>query len=144
MVRLLKVSNIGCYYPIHRFKIDNNLYDQATLTVAFLCLYAHGCAVLSVYNDLNVRFIKGEAMENLNITDRQKQVLQCAIDAKNQGKRPFTRGIWRRMKDKGFDVTERQCSYDLGVLIRTKGSGLFSAKFGSRPTVWIYEEPKDE
>lgn len=75
----------------------------------------------------------------MSLSERQKQVLQCVIDAKNEKKRPFTRGIVKRMIDKGHQITEKQCAYDLGVIIRTKDSGVISAKFGSNPTCWIYE-----
>lgn len=107
MVRLLKVSNIGCYYPIHRFKIDNNFYDKATLTVAFLCLSAHGCAVLSVYNDLNVRFIKGEAMTEKSLvinpfdllTDQQKKLVTSFLESGDKTKAKKDAGLQYSGKD---------------------------------------------
>jgi len=77
---------------------------------------------------------------NSNLTDRQNQVLQCVKDAKAQGKRPYTKGVVNRMKAKGHDITERQCSYDLSVIIRTKGTGVISMRLGSKPTLWIYDE----
>lgn len=77
---------------------------------------------------------------NLNLTERQNQVLQCVKDAKAQGKKPYTRGVVNRMIAKGNHITERQCSYDLSVIIRTKGTGVISIKMGSRPTLWIYDE----
>jgi len=77
---------------------------------------------------------------NLNLTERQSQVLQCVKDAKAQGKRPYTRGVMRRMIEKGNHITERQCSYDLSVIIRTKGTGVISMRIGSKPTLWIYDE----
>ncbi len=40
------------------------------------------------------------------------------------------------------DITEKQCAYDLGVIIRTKGTGVYSMKFDSDPKLWIYEELK--
>ena len=46
------------------------------------------------------------------------------------------------MNSKGYDITEKQCAYDLGVIIRTKGTGVYSVKFDSDPKLWIYEEPK--
>ncbi|WP_417212082.1 hypothetical protein [Acinetobacter venetianus] len=76
----------------------------------------------------------------MRLSERQKQVLQCVIDAKNEKKRPFTRGVVKRMNDKGHEITEKQCAYDLGVIIRTEGTGVISAKFGSNPTCWIYDE----
>ena len=81
-------------------------------------------------------------MENLNLSDRQKLVLQCVIDAANEKKQPFTRGVVHRMKIKGHEITERQCAYDLGVIIRTNGTGVFSLSFDNGPKVWIYELPK--
>lgn len=83
-------------------------------------------------------------IEKLDLSERQKRVLQCVIDAKNQGKRPYTRGVTKRMLDKGFEITERQCAYDLGVIVNTTGTGVFSMCLGSRPTCWIYEERKDD
>ncbi|WP_336022271.1 hypothetical protein [Acinetobacter lwoffii] len=76
----------------------------------------------------------------LDLTDRQYQVLQCVKDAKAQGKRPYTKGVVNRMRAKGYDITERQCSYDLSVIIRTKGTGVISMRLGSKPTLWIYDE----
>ena len=64
------------------------------------------------------------------------------IDAANENKRPYTGGVVRRMNSKGYDITEKQCAYDLGVIIRTKGTGVYSVKFDSDPKLWIYEEPK--
>lgn len=78
------------------------------------------------------------------LSERQKNVLQCVIDAKKEGKRPFTFGVFKRMVAKGHDITEKQCAYDLGVIIRTKGTGVISAKLGSNPTCWIYDEKTAE
>ncbi|WP_180162914.1 hypothetical protein [Acinetobacter sp. YH12069] len=75
-----------------------------------------------------------------NLTERQSHVLQCVKDAKAQGKRPYTKGVVARMNAKGHDITERQCAHDLGVLIRTKGTGVIGMRLGSRPTLWIYDE----
>lgn len=80
----------------------------------------------------------------LNLSDRQKQVLQCVIEASKESKKTYTSNIVRRMAAKGHEITEKQCAYDLGVIIRTKGTGVFSVKFDSNPKVWIYEEPKVE
>ncbi|WP_171495315.1 hypothetical protein [Acinetobacter colistiniresistens] len=80
----------------------------------------------------------------MNLSERQKNVLQCVIDAKNEGKRPFTRGVHNRMIAKGYEITERQCAYDLGVIINTKGTGVISMKLGNRPTCWIYSKPSEE
>lgn len=46
------------------------------------------------------------------------------------------------MKSKGYEITEKQCAYDLGVIIRTKGTCVYSVKFDGDPKLWIYEEPK--
>lgn len=73
------------------------------------------------------------------LTARQQQVLQCVKDAKSEGKRPYTRGVWSRMKAKGFDVTERQCSYDLSVIVRAPGTNVVSVRYNSGRTIWIYE-----
>ena len=81
-------------------------------------------------------------MENLNLSDRQKLVLQCVIDASTERKRPFTKGIVLRMKNKGHFISEKQCAYDLGVIIRTKGTNVISLKMGGYPAIWIYELPK--
>lgn len=81
-------------------------------------------------------------IQTLNLSVRQKLVLQCVIDAANENKRPYTCGVVGRMKSKGYEITEKQCAYDLGVIIRTKGTGVYSVKFDSDPKLWIYEEPK--
>ncbi|MFW1643087.1 hypothetical protein [Acinetobacter guillouiae] len=81
-------------------------------------------------------------MENLKLSDRQKLVLQCVIDAENENKQPFTGGVVRRMKAKGHEITEKQCAYDLGVIIRTKDTHVYSMKFDNNPKLWIYEAPK--
>ncbi|WP_234623677.1 hypothetical protein [Acinetobacter guillouiae] len=85
-------------------------------------------------------------MENqsLNLSVRQKLVLQCVIDAAKENKQPFTTGIVLRMQKKGHQITEKQCAYDLGVIIRTKGTGVYSMKFDNNPKLWIYEAPKNE
>ncbi|ATO20638.1 hypothetical protein BS636_13620 [Acinetobacter sp. LoGeW2-3] len=76
----------------------------------------------------------------LDLTDRQNQVLQCVIDAKQQKKRPYTKGVVSRMQEKGFQITERQCAYDLSVLARTKGTGIIGMRWGGGRTLWIYDE----
>lgn len=80
-------------------------------------------------------------IEDLNLSVRQKLVLQCVVDAANEGKRPYTKGVVNRMLLKGYEITERQCAYDLGVIINTHGSHTFSVRYGSKPTLWIYEAP---
>lgn len=40
-------------------------------------------------------------IQSLNLSDRQKLVLQCVIDAAIENKQPFTGGVVRRMKAKG-------------------------------------------
>lgn len=85
-------------------------------------------------------------MENqsLNLSFRQKLVLQCVIDAAKENKQPYTNGVVMRMQKKGHQITEKQCAYDLGVIIRTKGTGVYSMKFDNNPKLWIYEAPKNE
>lgn len=78
---------------------------------------------------------------SLNLSERQLQVLQCVKDAKAEGKRPYTRGVVNRMKTKGFEISDRQAAYDLGVIINTDGTGVYSVRYGSGKTLWIYEEP---
>lgn len=77
---------------------------------------------------------------NSNLTERQNQVLQCVKDAKTQGKKPYTKGVVNRMIAKGNHITDRQCSYDLSVIIRTKGTGVIGMRYGGKPTLWIYDE----
>ncbi len=79
---------------------------------------------------------------SLNLSDRQKAVLETVIEINKEGQQPYTWQVARRMGTKGHQITEKQCGYDLSVIIRTKGSGVFSVKFDSNPKVWIYEEPK--
>ena len=83
-------------------------------------------------------------IQSLNLSDRQKLVLQCVIDAAKENKQPFTTGVVMRMQKKGHQISEKQCAYDLGVIIRTKGTGVYSMKFDNNPKLWIYEAPKDE
>ncbi|HRA29285.1 MAG TPA: hypothetical protein PLT61_06995 [Acinetobacter johnsonii] len=79
---------------------------------------------------------------SLNLSERQQQVLQCVKDAKAENKLPYTAGVVNRMQKKGHAITEKQCAYDLGVIIRTKGTGVLSFKADSARTVWIYEEKR--
>lgn len=79
---------------------------------------------------------------SLHLSERQQKVLQCVKDAKAQGKRPYTKGVVSRMLAKGYEITERQCAYDLGVIINTEGTGVFSVRYGSGRTLWIYEAPE--
>ena len=79
-----------------------------------------------------------------SLSERQKNVLQCVKDAKAQGKRPYTKGIVSRMLAKGYEITERQCAYDLGVIINTEGTGVFSVRYGSGRTLWIYEAKEEK
>ena len=88
--------------------------------------------------------VNGGKLAKLNLTKRQQQVLQCVIDASLEGARPYTWHIVKRMAKKGHEITEKQCSYDLGVIIRTKGTGVYSMKCDNRPKLWIYEAPKTE
>lgn len=83
-------------------------------------------------------------LSTLNLTTRQQHVLQCVMDASLDGIRPYTWHIVKRMSAKGYEITEKQCSYDLGVIIRTKGTGVYSMKCDNRPKLWIYEAPKVE
>ena len=46
------------------------------------------------------------------------------------------------MLAKGYEITERQCAYDLGVIINTEGTGVFSVRYGAGRTLWIYEAPE--
>jgi hypothetical protein len=46
------------------------------------------------------------------------------------------------MKAKGHEITEKQCAYDLAVIIRTKDTHVHSMKFDNNPKLWIYEAPK--
>lgn len=76
----------------------------------------------------------------MGLTTRQELVLQCVIDAKNEGRRPYTAGILSRMKAKGHDITLRQCSYDLGRIVSTPGTGVISIRYGSGRTLWVFEK----
>lgn len=76
----------------------------------------------------------------IKLTERQQQVLQCVIDAKNEKKRPYTKGVVNRMLKKGHEITEKQCAYDLGVISNTKGTGVISMRIGNKPKLWIYDE----
>ncbi|EXA86089.1 hypothetical protein KWE42_20455 [Acinetobacter pittii] len=82
------------------------------------------------------------ANSTLNLSERQQAVLQTVIEINKKGHQPFAWQVAACMVVKGHQITEKQCAYDLGVIIRTKGTGVFSAKFDSNPKVWIYEEPK--
>lgn len=79
-----------------------------------------------------------------DLSPRQQQVLQCVIDAAKEGKRPYTKGVVHRMLDKGHEITERQCAYDLGVIINTEGTGVYSMKCDNNPKLWIYQESMAE
>jgi len=79
---------------------------------------------------------------SLNLTDRQKTVLETVIELNKDGYKPYTWQVAQRLRTKGHKITEKQCAYDLGVIIRTTGTNVFSAKFDSNPKIWIYEEPK--
>ena len=79
---------------------------------------------------------------SLNLSERQQQVLQCVKDAKAENKLPYTAGVVNRMKKKGHEITEKQCAHDLGVIIRTKGTGVLSFKGDNGRTIWIYEEKR--
>ncbi|AYA66878.1 hypothetical protein CDG62_00150 (plasmid) [Acinetobacter sp. WCHA55] len=77
---------------------------------------------------------------SLKLSERQQQVLQCVKDAKAEKRRPNTASLTVRMKRKGHAITEKQCAYDLGVIIRTKGTGVMSFKPTGMRTMWIYNE----
>lgn len=120
---LIATSNDGAVYT--DFPITDE--DQANITVVELRELVN-CGKLA----------------KLNLTTRQQQVLQCVKDASLDGVRPYTWHIVKRMLDKGHEITEKQCSYDLGVIIRTKGTGVYSMKCDNHPKLWIYEAPKVE
>lgn len=88
--------------------------------------------------------VNGMKLTKLNLTNRQLKVLLCVIDASREGVRPYTWQLVKRMAAKGHEITEKQCSYDLSVIIRTKGTGVYSMKCDNRPKLWIYEAPKTE
>lgn len=79
---------------------------------------------------------------NADLTERQRQVLIVVISLNQQGHKPPTWQIARRIRSKGLSITDQQCAYDLGVIIRTKGTGVYSMKFDNDPKIWIYEAPK--
>lgn len=76
----------------------------------------------------------------LSLTERQKNVLACVIELNARGVHPYTYQVAARMNKEGHAITERQCAYDLGIIIHTKGSGCYSAKFGNDPKIWLYQE----
>lgn len=76
----------------------------------------------------------------LSLSPRQKNVLACVIAFNAEGVRPYTYDVAARMNKEGHTITERQCAYDLGIIIHTKGSGCYSAKFGNDPKIWLYQE----
>lgn len=120
---LIATSKDGAFYT--DFPITGE--DQANIT----------------FNELRDLVSSGK-LAKLNLTKRQQQVLQCVIDASLEGARPYTWHIVKRMSAKGHEITEKQCSYDLSVIIRTKGTGVYSMKCDNRPKLWIYEAPKTE
>jgi len=54
----------------------------------------------------------------LNLSERQQAVLQTVIEINKKGKQPYTWQVVNRMEAKGHQITEKQCAYDLGVIIR--------------------------
>lgn len=76
------------------------------------------------------------------LTERQRQVLAVVISLNLQGHKPYTWQIVRRMRSQGHLITDQQCAYDLGVIIRTKGTGVYSMKCDNNPKIWFYEAPK--
>ncbi|ADI91909.1 hypothetical protein [Acinetobacter oleivorans] len=80
------------------------------------------------------------ANSTLNLSQRQQAVLETVIEINKEGHRPYTWQVVRRLGTKGHQITEKQCAYDLSVIIRTKGTGVFSAKLDSNPKIWIYQE----
>ncbi len=79
-----------------------------------------------------------------NLTERQRQVLTVVISLNQQGHKPYTWQIAKRLRSKGHLITDQQCAYDLGVIIRTKGTGVYSMKCDNNPKIWFYEAPKKE
>jgi hypothetical protein len=73
------------------------------------------------------------------LTDRQKNVRECVIELNGRGVQPYTCQVAKLMNKKGHTITERQCAYDLGIIIRTKGGGCYSVKCDNNPKIWIYE-----
>ena len=61
-------------------------------------------------------------------------------DQEVKASRMLTSAIEYRMQKKGLEITEKQCAYDLGVIIRTKGTGVISFKPTGMRTMWIYDE----
>ena len=53
---------------------------------------------------------------------------------------PYTCQVAQLMHKKGHSITERQCAYDLGVIIHTEGTGCYSAKCDNNPKIWLYQE----
>ncbi|MGR2670774.1 hypothetical protein [Acinetobacter soli] len=78
------------------------------------------------------------------LTERQKIILECVIAMNKEGFKPSTWQIFRRITNQGHEITEKQIAYDLGVIIRTKGTGVYSMKLGSNPKNWIYQESMAE
>lgn len=74
-----------------------------------------------------------------NLTERQLSVLECLKDAKSQGKRLYMKGVINRMAAKGVVISTHQAAYDLGKLAYTKGSGVYSVRFGGQKTLWGYD-----
>ena len=75
-----------------------------------------------------------------SLSDRQKNVLACVIELNGRDVHPYTCQVAQLMNKKGNSITERQCAYDLGIIIRTKGSGCYSAKCDNNPKIWLFDE----
>lgn len=78
------------------------------------------------------------------LTDRQKIILECVIAMNKEGLKPSTWQVFRRLSNQNHEITEKQIAYDLGVIIRTKGTGVYSIKFDNNPKLWIYQESMAE
>lgn len=78
------------------------------------------------------------------LTERQKIILECVIAMNKEGFKPSTWDVFRRISKLRHEITEKQIAYDLGVIIRTKGTGVYSIKFDNNPKLWIYQESMAE
>lgn len=78
------------------------------------------------------------------LSERQQLVLKCVITLNKEGLKPYAWHVFRRMNKEGHEITEKQCGYDLSVIIRTKGTGVYSMKLDNNPKIWIYQESMAE
>lgn len=79
-----------------------------------------------------------------NLSERQKIILECVIIMNKEGFKPSSWQVFRRLSNQNQQITEKQIAYDLGVIIRTKGTGVYSMKFDNNPKLWIYKEAMAE